>query len=399
MYRAQVKAVTLPVTQWLEEFCSPGRFAEACKACPDYGRIWSCPPGVPAAREAFAPYERVHIVGVKVIYDEAARAAAVTPERTEELRRAAYGEAKAVLRESLLELEKVLPGSWSVAAGRCELCGRCSRADGEPCRRPERMRLSFSGFGFDLGRVAEELLGMPLLWAAEGLPEYHVAVAALLERGAQPEDGLELEQKYIVADTQPWDQFQDEVMGVLRRMGCTVERQGDVRQRDVYYDTADDALLRGGCSLRMRTAGEAALLTWKGKPAERQGGLFARQEEELPVFDGDLRGERVRTFLRSCLAELPGTGPEMLKRCAEVENHRRLVRVADGGGVYELAFDEVAYTGPAGGHPCRERQMELEHKAGGSEGLARLAAALQSALPGLVCAQGSKYQRARTLLG
>ena len=213
------------------------------------------------------------------------------------------------------------------------------------------------------------------------------------------EDGLELEQKYIVADTQPWDQFQDEVMGVLRRMGCTVERQGDVRQRDVYYDTADDALLRGGCSLRMRTAGEAALLTWKGKPAERQGGLFARREEELPVFDGDLRGERVRTFLRSCLAELPGTGPEMLKRCAEVENHRRLVRVADGGGVYELAFDEVAYTGPAGGHPCRERQMELEHKAGGSEGLARLAAALQSALPGLVCAQGSKYQRARTLLG
>ena len=70
----------------------------------------------------------------------------------------------------------------------------------------------------------------------------------------------------------------------------------------------------------------------------------------------------------------------MLKRCAEVENHRRLVRVADGGGVYELAFDEVAYTGPAGGHPCRERQMELEHKAGGSEGLARLAAALQLSL-------------------
>ncbi|MFQ8759611.1 MAG: hypothetical protein ACLSAF_09405 [Intestinimonas sp.] len=36
----------------------------------------------------------------------------------------------------------------------------------------------FSAFGFDLTALAKEQLGMDLLWAGEGLPEYNVAIAA-----------------------------------------------------------------------------------------------------------------------------------------------------------------------------------------------------------------------------
>lgn len=42
------------------------------------------------------------------------------------------------------------------------------------------MRFSFSGLGFDLGKISSELLKMPLLWKSEGLPEYNVAIAAFL---------------------------------------------------------------------------------------------------------------------------------------------------------------------------------------------------------------------------
>lgn len=182
MYKTEVRVAELPVSQWLSEYCFPDMFADACRACPDYGRVWSCPPGVPAAAETFAPFQTVRIVGVKVIYDGETRARCVSPEATEELRAGTYGKVKRALLEALLELEKARPGAWTVAAGRCELCARCTRMDGLPCRSPERLRYSFSAFGFDLGRIAKELLDMELLWAEKGLPEYNVAIAAFLTR-------------------------------------------------------------------------------------------------------------------------------------------------------------------------------------------------------------------------
>lgn len=180
MYTTQVKTAALPVSRWLADYCEPARFQEACAACPDYGNVWSCPPGVPEARRAFAAFRTVHIVGVRVNYDPETRAAARTPELTGRLREESYGVVKKLLLSALLELERAVPGSWTVAAGRCEQCERCTRQDGRPCCKPERMRYSFSAFGFDLGKIAEELLGMKLLWAGRGLPEYNVAIAAFL---------------------------------------------------------------------------------------------------------------------------------------------------------------------------------------------------------------------------
>ena len=56
MYTTQVQTAALPVSRWLAEYCDPRRFQDACRACPDYGNIWSCPPGVPDAAQAFAPF-------------------------------------------------------------------------------------------------------------------------------------------------------------------------------------------------------------------------------------------------------------------------------------------------------------------------------------------------------
>ena len=180
MYTTQVETAVLPVSQWLALYCEPQRFQDACRSCPDYGKVWSCPPGVPDAARAFAPFRTVHIVGVRVNYAPETIAAASTPELVERLRDESYGVVKKLLLSTLLELEKAIPGSWAVAAGRCEQCDSCTRRDGLPCRKPERLRYSFSAFGFDLGRMAAEQLGMELLWAERGLPEYNVALAAFL---------------------------------------------------------------------------------------------------------------------------------------------------------------------------------------------------------------------------
>lgn len=180
MYTVQVRTAALPVVQWLKRYCRPERFRGACLGCPDYGRDWSCPPGVPDAGSVFAPFRTACLVGVRVDYAAQTLAAATTPERTEALRQGSYGVVKKLLLSSLLELERAVPGSWTVAAGRCEQCSVCARRDGLPCRKPERMRYSFSAFGFDLGLLAREQLGLELLWAKQGLPAYDVAIAAFL---------------------------------------------------------------------------------------------------------------------------------------------------------------------------------------------------------------------------
>ena len=180
MYTAQVQTAALPVSRWLAEYCDPRRFQDACRACPDYGNIWSCPPGVPDAAQAFAPFRTVHIIGVRVNYAPETLARARTPELTEQLRQASYGVVKKQLLSTLLELEKAVPGSWTVAAGRCEQCETCARREGRPCRKRSRMRYSFSAFGFDLGELARKELGLELLWAERGLPAYNAAIAAFL---------------------------------------------------------------------------------------------------------------------------------------------------------------------------------------------------------------------------
>ena len=181
MYQVEVQVQTLRVPDWISRYCQPERFVPLCSACPQYGKNWACPPGMPQVERIAGAYSFVQVIGLKVLYDEAVRIAALTsPERTEEMRRKTYGAAKKQMLHALLALEAEFPGSTTIMAGGCELCPQCARAEGKLCRHPKEMRFSYSGLGFDLGRIAEEVLGIPLLWQKQGLPEYNVAIASFL---------------------------------------------------------------------------------------------------------------------------------------------------------------------------------------------------------------------------
>ena len=102
MYQTRITAAELPVERLLGEYCFPERFREACRACPDYGNDWSCPPGVPSAAEALRPFRTAHVLGMQVFYDAQTRREVSTAEGAEAVRRASYGPAKRVLLETLL---------------------------------------------------------------------------------------------------------------------------------------------------------------------------------------------------------------------------------------------------------------------------------------------------------
>lgn len=181
MFSTEVRTEPVPFERWLKEYCKGEKFAKACAECPYYGKRWSCPPDMPSVRDYFSGMETVFCIGVKVMYSEAAiRESEKSPEREEEIRTQTYEVVKKRMLRALLALETAFPGAKSIMAGGCLLCYRCAREYGRPCYHPDKMRYSYSGFGFDLGQIAAEVLGMPLLWRQGGLPRYHVAIASIL---------------------------------------------------------------------------------------------------------------------------------------------------------------------------------------------------------------------------
>ncbi len=52
-YDIEVQVSRVSVSRLLSEYWNPDPVREACKLCPDYGKVWSCPPGVPEADALF----------------------------------------------------------------------------------------------------------------------------------------------------------------------------------------------------------------------------------------------------------------------------------------------------------------------------------------------------------
>ncbi len=179
-FQTEVIVKRISVRELLERYLDEAGLKDACNLCPSYGRTWSCPPHMPDAESYFSAYRDAYLIGVKVIYDPKEAAEIQSALQADRIQEETYEEVKRILLETLLAMEKLWPGTHSIHAGRCEQCIRCTRLDGKPCRKPERMRYTFSAFRFRLVDIAKEQLHTELKWSAEGLPAYHVAIGAFL---------------------------------------------------------------------------------------------------------------------------------------------------------------------------------------------------------------------------
>lgn len=179
-YTTEVQVRKVDKELLLNQYSKPDMVLDACTQCPDYGKNWSCPPGLPDPAGYLEAYDTAFLIAVKVLYSEELREeAAESGEEADRIRRYSYEKVKKRLLLTLLSMEKQAGGGKCLGAGKCLLCGECTRAEGKPCRYPKNRRYSITSFGFDFTKLLGDLFDIELKWSSKGLPEYDVAVAAL----------------------------------------------------------------------------------------------------------------------------------------------------------------------------------------------------------------------------
>lgn len=171
------------VADYCARFVDPPRFMAYCRECGNYGTVWSCPPYDFAAEELWQKYRRMQLFGRKLTLAPELLQRRYDKEQMGQLLKDTLFRERAEMEGELFALEAANPGSFALLPGSCRRCGEgnCTRREGKPCRDPEHLRHSLESLGGDVGRTAEELLGTPLLWSAEGrLPAYLTLVAGHL---------------------------------------------------------------------------------------------------------------------------------------------------------------------------------------------------------------------------
>lgn len=181
-YEIQLLEAEITVGELLKDYYNKEYFETLCRKCPNYGRLWSCPPYDFSPIEYLQGYERLTVLGMKLLLPESLRRETLLKEDVAEVTEAIMREAKEQRDAQLLRTEKSQAHCRMLSSGGCRLCSRCARESGMPCRQKGRMRYSLESLGCDVTRLAKDKLSLELLWAGERLPEYFVLVNGLLWR-------------------------------------------------------------------------------------------------------------------------------------------------------------------------------------------------------------------------
>ena len=170
-----------PMKELRENCVDVPKFLECCKLCPNYGKVWSCPPYSFDPQDIWNSYGSVRLYCRKVLFTEEARAVAYLPEELGVISKKLMQKEQDAFLAKLNELEYLHRGSMALAAGSCSVCATCARQCGERCRYPEKIRYSLESLGADVGRIAKDYFGQTIVWGENGhLPEYFLLVGGLL---------------------------------------------------------------------------------------------------------------------------------------------------------------------------------------------------------------------------
>lgn len=181
MYTVTKYETSICVPQYLEDFVEVQEFLKSCKSCPNYNKLWSCPPYEFDVLEYWNRFSTLKLLASKIVFNEELLQHTYSQEELEQIYSKVLPIEKQNLSNELFLMESDYSGSVSLSAGSCQLCKECSRPSGTSCCHPDTMRYSLESLGANVGHTIRKLMGINLEWIEEGkLPKHFVLVSGLL---------------------------------------------------------------------------------------------------------------------------------------------------------------------------------------------------------------------------
>ena len=187
-YSVEYRTDHIEMPHFRQKYQNREKFMAYCRKCPRYDSLWSCPPLSFDVDEFLKPYTWVNILCAKINLDKETIRRASTVEKIKDNGWEIVSAVKLGTDERLRNLETQIPGSLSLSSGGCNLCERCTRKSGTPCRQPDKMRYSLDAFGFDLTAITKDVFHIDILWCKDSLPEYLTLIHGLLADKPVPEE-------------------------------------------------------------------------------------------------------------------------------------------------------------------------------------------------------------------
>ncbi len=197
MYTIERIEKTIGIPEYVERFVDVDTFLAYCKDCSNYEQVWSCPTYDFDPKEFWLKFKTVDMIGIKFVFTEETKAKFQETENMFDFIDNTVNTEKRKLRDELMALEGENEGSFALLAGPCDLCTdkagnrNCLRPNcgltfsqrAKSCRFPDKVRFSFESIGADVMSTSDQLLGLPILWIANGiLPDYLTFFGGLLKK-------------------------------------------------------------------------------------------------------------------------------------------------------------------------------------------------------------------------
>lgn len=166
------------MTNFKKDYHNPKVFLELCKKCKNFNNLWSCPPYNFNINNLIDKYSNVYLIATKINFSN--RTIDKIPhDKIKDFTYKTLADVRKEIGVGLLDIEKKHSDSISLYAGSCLICKECTRPQNIPCRYPDKMRYSLESLGFDVSKIANDLLNTPILWSSNKLPEYFTLVSAV----------------------------------------------------------------------------------------------------------------------------------------------------------------------------------------------------------------------------
>ncbi|WP_407414558.1 DUF2284 domain-containing protein [Methanobrevibacter sp.] len=166
------------VAEFVEEYVDVEKFQGLCKDCEDYGNNWSCPPFDFDVMDVWNSYDKFKLIAFKIDFDDDELSNEYSDKELDFILKR-LERMKIKLMNDIYALED--ENSYALFLGKCNLCMKCTREFGMPCKMPFKMRYSIESLGGNVDQCIEDIFGFEIQYAQNNrLPEYLIFAGGLL---------------------------------------------------------------------------------------------------------------------------------------------------------------------------------------------------------------------------